>query len=102
MYAFAITVLLGIGVFKLIDMINEYVDVSRFQTLLTLGLGVLVSWALDFSLFAQWGEPVRSAALGYVGTGLMMAAAGYATPQVLQHVGEVIGLRREPRTPKAA
>jgi hypothetical protein len=102
-YEFAITVLLGIGSFKLIDMVNEYFDVSKVQTLLTIGLGILVSWALGFSLFATWDEPVRSAALGYVGTGLMIAAAGYATPQVLQHVADVIGIRgRESRTTKAA
>lgn len=94
MYEFAIVVLLGIGSFKLIDMVNEYFDVSKFQTVLTIGLGILVSWALDFSLFAGWNVPVRSPALGYVGTGLMIAAAGYALPQVLHHVADVIGIRR--------
>jgi hypothetical protein len=93
-YEFAIVVLLGIGSFKLIDMVNEYFDVSKFQTVLTIGLGILVAWALDFSLFAAWNEPIRNAALGYVGTGLMIAAAGYALPQVLHHVADVIGIRR--------
>jgi hypothetical protein len=93
-YEFAIVVLLGIGSFKLIDMVNEYFDVSKFQTVLTIGLGILVAWALDFSLFATWHEPIRNATLGYVGTGLMIAAAGYALPQVLHHVADVIGIRR--------
>jgi hypothetical protein len=93
-YEFGIVVLLGIGTFKLIDMLNEYVDLSKIQTVLTIALGAVVAWALEFSLFAQWGIPVRSEALGYVGTGLMIAAAGYATPQVFEHLAEVIGRRR--------
>ena len=102
MYEFAIVVLLGIGSFKLVDMLNEYVDRSKVHTLLTIAVGVLVAWAVDFSLFAQWGISVRSEALGYVGTGLMIAAAGYATPQVFEHVAEVIGHRRDARVRPAA
>ena len=102
MYEFAIVVLLGIGLFKLVDMINEYVDLSKVATLLTIILGVTVAWALDFSLLAQWGIGVRSELMSYVGTGLMIAAAGYATPQVFEHVAEVIGHRRETRVRSAA
>ncbi|MDQ3986868.1 MAG: hypothetical protein M3280_10295 [Actinomycetota bacterium] len=102
MYEFAIVVLLGIGSFKLVDMINEYVDLSKVHTLLTIILGVGVAWALDFSLFTQWGIDVRSEGLGYVGTGLMIAAAGYATPKVFEHVAEVIGHRRDARIKPAA
>ena len=104
MYEFGIVVLLGIGTFKLVDMLNEYVDLSKVQSILTIALGALVAWALEFSLFAQWGIEVRSATLGYIGTGLMIAAAGYATPKVFEHVGEVLGHRREttPRSVKAA
>lgn len=97
MYEFAIVVLLGIGTFKVVDMLNEYVDLTKIQSLLTIGLGALVAWALEFSLFAQWEIGVRSETLGYVGTGLMIAAAGYATPQVFEHVAEVLGHRRETR-----
>lgn len=96
MYEFAIVVLLGIGTFKLVDMLTEYVDVSKIQTILTIALGVALVWALDFSLFAAWDIPVRSDIVGYIGTGLMVAAAGYATPQVFEHVAEILGRRRTP------
>jgi len=95
MYEFAIVVLLGIGTFKLIDMLNEFVDLSKVQSILTMALAAVVSWALGFSLFEQWGIEVRSQTLGYIGTGLIMAAAGYVTPKVLEHVAEVIGRRRD-------
>lgn len=102
MYEFAIVVLLGIGTFKVVDMLNEYVDLAKIQSLLTIGLGAIVAWALEFSLFASWGIAVRSEVLGYVGTGLMIAAAGYATPKVFEHVAEVLGHTRETRIRHAA
>ncbi len=95
MHEFAIVVLLGIGSFKLVDMLNEYVDLSKIHTLLTIAIGIVAAWVLDFSLFANWDITVRSEELGYVGTGLMIAAAGYALPKVFEHVGEVLGHRRE-------
>lgn len=102
MYEFGIVVLLGIGTFKVVDMLNEYVDLSKVQSILTIALGALIAWALEFSLFAQWGIEVRSATFGYIGTGLMIAAAGYATPKVFEHVGEVLGHRRETTRPVKA
>ncbi|MFN2491019.1 MAG: hypothetical protein ABR529_15060 [Actinomycetota bacterium] len=102
MYEFAIVVLLGIGTFKLVDMVTEYVSLTKVHSLFTIVLGVIVAWALDFSLFAEWNIPVRSELLAYVGTGLMIAAAGYATPQVFTHVADVIGRRREARVTRAA
>jgi hypothetical protein len=101
-YEFAIVVLLGVGSFKVIDMLSEYVDLSKIHTLLTIALGVAVAWVLDFSLFAAWGIDVRSEALGYVGTGIMIAGAGYAVPQVFEHVAEVIGHRKESPLSRAA
>lgn len=93
MYEFAIVVLLGIGTFKVIDMLNEYVDLSKVQSLLIIALGSVVCWALEFSLFTQWEIPVRSETVGYIGTGLMLAAAGYAAPKVFEHVSEILGTR---------
>ncbi|MGH2806233.1 MAG: hypothetical protein ACRDKT_03060 [Actinomycetota bacterium] len=95
MYEFAIVVLLGIGTFKVVDMLNEYVNLTKIQSILTIALGAAVCWALGFSLFTEWNVPVRSEELGYVGTGLMVAAAGYATPKVFEHVAEIIGHRRD-------
>lgn len=94
MYEFAIVVLLGVGTFKLVDMIDEHVSLAKLHSLITMALGVAIAWGLGFSLFEQWNLPVRSEILGYVGTGVMIAAAGYALPQVFEHVAEVIGRRK--------
>jgi hypothetical protein len=102
MYEFAIVLLLGIGTFKVVDMLNEYVDLTKVQSIFTIALGALVAWALQFSLFAQWNVPVRSETLGYIGTGLMLAAAGYATPKVFEHVAEILGSRSDKTHVRAA
>ncbi|MEA2476728.1 MAG: hypothetical protein QOC87_927 [Actinomycetota bacterium] len=99
MYEFAIVVLLGIGIFKVVDMLNEYVSLAKIQSILTIGLGALTAWALKFSLFANWHIAVRSEAWGYVGTGLMIAAAGYATPKVFEHMAEILGHRSSGDSP---
>ncbi|MDQ3915286.1 MAG: hypothetical protein M3323_08165 [Actinomycetota bacterium] len=102
MYEFAIVVLLGIGTFKLVDMVTEYVDLSKVVSILTLAVGALVAWALEFSLFAQWGIPVRSEVMAYIGTGLMISAAGYATPKVFEHIAEIFGHSSERTVRRAA
>jgi hypothetical protein len=102
MYEFAIVALLGIGTMRLVETAGEYRDLSAVRSLLSLAVGVLAAWALDFSLFSAWGVPVRSELLGYVGTGVMIAAAGYAIPQVLGTVAGLVGTRRELRVERAA
>jgi hypothetical protein len=101
-YEFTIVVLLGLAVFKLVDWLNEWLDVSRVQFLVTIVLGALVAWVLGFSLFGLWSIPVRSEALAYIGTGLVLAAAGYAVPKVFEHVSDIIGHRRPSSMGKAA
>jgi len=39
-YEFAIVVLLGIGTFKLVDMVDEYLNLSKIATLFTIGLAI--------------------------------------------------------------
>jgi hypothetical protein len=102
MYEFAIVVLLGVAAFKLVDVVSEHFDLSAVRTPVILLIGVLLSWGLDFSLFSLWEIAVRSELLGYVGTGLMIAAAGYAMPQALGTVAEVTSHRREARVGRAA
>ncbi len=102
MYEFAIVVLLGVATLKLIDMVAEHLEVSGVEAVLAVALGVGVAWALEFSLFAQWDIPVRSEWLGYIGTGMIIAAAGYATAHVFEHLTPVLGLRRQQPATRAA
>jgi hypothetical protein len=40
--------------------------------------------------------------MGYIGTGLMISAAGYATPKVFEHVAEILGRNTERPVRRAA
>ncbi|HEX4978940.1 MAG TPA: hypothetical protein VFV35_02640 [Acidimicrobiales bacterium] len=74
MYDFAIVVLMGIALFKVVDLLEEFVpSLTKFHLLLTLVLAVAGVLALDYSVFANWGVEIRNDDLGTVTTGLMIA-----------------------------
>ncbi len=73
MYHFAVIVLLGLALFKLVDLIEDFVPaVTRFHALMTLGLAVVGAWYLDYSLFGGFGITLRNAWMGPVATGLII------------------------------
>lgn len=80
MYDFTIVALLGLAVWKLVGMILGFLgtDVtSSVKALFTLGLGVIATLTLDYSIFASWGIEVSNADYGVVVTGLMAGTAAY-------------------------
>jgi hypothetical protein len=73
MYHFAVIVLLGLALFKLVDLIEDFVPaVTRFHALMTFGLAVVGAWYLDYSLFGGFGISLRDAWMGPVATGLIL------------------------------
>ncbi len=74
MYDFAIVILMGLAIFKVVDLLEDFVPrLASFHLLSTLALGVLAAFALDYSVFARFGVELRSADMGVWMTGLMMA-----------------------------
>ena len=74
MYDFAIIILMGLAIFKVVDLLEDFVpQLAKFHLLTTLALGVVGSIALDYSVFTQYGVELRNADLGIWMTGLMMA-----------------------------
>jgi hypothetical protein len=74
MYDFAITVLLGLALFKIVDLLEELVpSVTRFHTLMTLVLAVAGMVFVDYSLFRSWDIGLRNPDLGVWLTGLVIA-----------------------------
>lgn len=74
MYDFAIVILMGLALFKVVDLIEDFVpQITKFHLLLTLVLAVLGAVALDYSVFASWGVDIRNSDLGIWVTGLMIA-----------------------------
>ena len=74
MYAFAIIILMGLAIFKVDDLLEDFVpQLASFHLLTTLALGVVGAVALDYSVFARYGVELRTADMGVWMTGLIMA-----------------------------
>lgn len=74
MYDFAIVILMGLALFKVVDLVEEFVpQLTKFHLLLTLVLAVAGALVLDYSVFANWGIDIRNSDIGTVMTGLMIA-----------------------------
>ena len=74
MYDFAIVILMGLALFKIVDLVEEFVpQLTKFHLLLTLVLAVAGAFVLDYSVFENWGIEIRNSDLGILMTGLMVA-----------------------------
>jgi hypothetical protein len=74
MYDFAIIILMGLAIFKVVDLLEDFVpQVAKFHLLITLVLGVVAAVALDYSVFSRYGVELSNEDLGTWITGLMMA-----------------------------
>lgn len=97
MYVFALMVLLGLVVMKLVDLVGHLTTAKlhpAVKVILAVLIGVLGAYAFQFSLFTAWGIEVRSAAVGYAGTGLAIAAIASLMHSI---VGLIDGFGRKAR-----
>ncbi len=84
MYPFGAVVLLGLVVAKLVDLVHGFVPMPRNSRLaLAFVLGVLGTWATDYSMFAAWDIAFRAAWMGPVGTGLVLGGVAAFWHEVL-------------------
>lgn len=76
MYDFGITILLGLALFKIVDVLEDLVpDLTKLHSLVTMALGVAGAFALDYSLFRGFGIGLREVWMGTAVTGLMVAGS---------------------------
>ncbi len=74
MHTFAVTLLLGLALFKVVDVLGDVApELSRFRSLMTLALAVVTAAAMDWSLFEGFGVELREDWLGVVLTGAVLA-----------------------------
>jgi hypothetical protein len=107
-YHFAIVALLGLATYKTVDFVLGILGIdlsAALKTFVTLGVGVLATELLDYSVFAGWGVTIREAWMGPFFTGLMVGAMCYVWPSVIGVIARYGGTRDESsdaRTPRAA
>jgi hypothetical protein len=76
MYDFALVILMGLALFKVVDLVEGLVPMlTRYHLLLTLVLAVAGTVALDYSVFSAWGIDIRDADLGTWITGFIVAGS---------------------------
>jgi len=108
MYHFAVVALLGLAVYKTVEFVLGILGIElrgAIKTFVTLGLGVLATELLDYSVFAGWGITIREAWMGPFFTGLMVGAMTYVWHEALGYIGSSrrgADSTSDQRTPRAA
>ena len=111
MYNFAILALLGLALWKTVGMVLGLIGkdfTSSVRALITLALGVVTAFVLDYSLFAGWGIEVSNTDVATTVTGLMIGGMAYVWHYAIGLVEATGRVRRdearetETRTPRAA
>jgi len=88
MYEFAIVALLGLVALKVTDMVIENVPgLDRIRTLFTFVFAIVMTIALDHSMFEAYGVTVREAWMGTVGTGFVVGSLASAWAALLGWFG---------------
>ena len=74
MYTFAVTVLLGLAVLTVVDVLADLVPgLSHRRSVVTIALAVVGAFALDYSLFKGFGVALRETWMGTLLTGVVVA-----------------------------
>ncbi|MGH9153557.1 MAG: hypothetical protein ACRD03_14400 [Acidimicrobiales bacterium] len=76
MYTFAVTLLLGLALFKIVDTVEDLAPgTTKLHGLVTLLVGIAGAFAIDFSMFEGWSVALREAWMGTFLTGVTVAGA---------------------------
>ena len=98
MYQFAIVALLALAVFKVADLLEDFVPgLARMHALLTFALAIGATVALDYSLFRGFGVPVRDAWMGTWFTGFIVGSLSTVWRVAFGYLGSSEGEAPEKR-----
>ena len=88
MYEFAVVTLLGLVALKVTDLlVDNAPGLDRIRTLFTFVFAIVMTIALDHSLFEAYGITVREAWMGTVGTGFVVGSLASAWSALLTWFG---------------
>jgi hypothetical protein len=107
MHDFTIVVLLGLGLWKAIDLVEDLVpSLTRIHNLITVALGVAAAVALEYSLFTGFHVVVRETWMGQWATGFVIAGTTSGWRALLHWLGSNEGeapeMRHAPHRPRVA
>ena len=90
MYAFVVFVGLALALAVVGGVLDEVLPVKApkaLTTTVTVGVAILVAWALDYSVFRAFGQPLRADWMNPVATGVVLVGMGEAIRAVLGNLG---------------
>lgn len=90
MYAFVVFVGLALALAVVGEVLAEVLPVKApkaLGTTLAVGVAILVAWALDWSVFRAFGQPLRAAWMNPVATGVVLVGTGEFLRAVVSNLG---------------
>lgn len=88
MYEFGLTMLLGLALVTVVNLVSDYVPgIDRFRSAATVAIAVGGAYLLDYSLFSGFGVELREGWMGPVVTGLIIAGSTMVWTAVLHWLG---------------
>jgi hypothetical protein len=88
MHDFAVVVLLGLALWKLVDLLEDLVPgLTRLHNLMTIVLGVAAAVAVDYSMFRGFHIVLRDAWMGDWATGFAIAGTTSAWRALFHWLG---------------
>jgi hypothetical protein len=90
MYAFVVFAGLALALAVVGEVLNEILPVKAPKALTTsvsVGVAILVSWALNYSVFRAFGQPLRAEWMNPVATGVVLVGMGEALRSLLANLG---------------
>lgn len=100
MYAFAVVILLGLALFKLVDVLEDVMPgLTRYHSVLSCILAIAGAFALDYSVVEKWGTSFREDWMGTAVTGLIVFGSTSIWRAVFHYLGSSEGDAPEVRHP---
>jgi hypothetical protein len=90
MYAFVVFVGLALALAVVSGVLDEILPVKApkaLTTTATVGVAILVAWALDYSVFRAFGQPLRAEWMNPVATGVVLVGMGEFIRAVIGGLG---------------
>jgi hypothetical protein len=90
MYAFVVFVGLALALAVVGEVLDEVLPVKApkaLTTTLSVGIAILVAWALDYSVFRAFGQPLRAEWMNPVATGVVLVGMGEAIRMFVGNLG---------------
>ena len=97
MYAFVVFAGLALALAVVGDVLNEILPVKTPKALthsVSVGVAILVAWALDYSVFTAFGQDLRAEWMNPVATGVVLVGMGEFIRAVVGNLGLNISIGR--------